>query len=97
MEKCPYHEDIIKDIKKITSAVESLQVINVKNGSKKQIPIHNLLAEIWECSEILRDFNKFHCICKKYKLYRITFAVFSVLALVAIGVSIKGLILKFLN
>ena len=91
---CPYHAVIVNEVKKIAKSVEQLQMITVKNGSQKALPIQDLLAELWESSIILRDFTKFHVICIKYHLYKIFFFFLIFFVLFAFGISIKDIIIN---
>jgi len=94
---CPYHTDLVNEVKKISKSVEQLQMITVKNGSQKALPIQELLAELWESSIVLRDFTKFHILCKKYRLYKIFFFFLIFFVLFAFGISIKDIILKLIK
>ncbi|MCX6162935.1 MAG: hypothetical protein NTV87_16565 [Ignavibacteriae bacterium] len=91
---CSQHADIVKDLKKITSAIDQLKSITVRNGSQKTMPLPDLLGELWECSVILRDFNKFHCLCKKYHIYKLVFSFIVIFILTLLGISIKDIFLK---
>jgi len=94
---CPYHAELVGEVRKISSELQKLQTITVNNGSKKTLPLQELLGELWECSVILRDFNKFHILCKKYHIYKIVFFFIAVFSLALLGISIKDIILKLIT
>ncbi|MCX6162230.1 MAG: hypothetical protein NTV87_12965 [Ignavibacteriae bacterium] len=95
--ECPYHTDLVAEVKKISSDIAKLQNITVKNGDTKTLPVQHILGELWESSIVLRDFTRFHILCKKYRLYKIFFSVFILFVLFAFGISIKDIILKLIT
>jgi hypothetical protein len=95
--ECPYHKDLLNEVKKISSEIGKLQNITVKNGNLKTLPLTDAVGELWECSVILRDFARFHILCRKYHLYKLFTAGLVLLILFLLGISVKDIILKLIT
>ena len=56
---------------RVTGILNSITQIEMKNGTTKTVAITDLISELYNETEFMRDANKIHRMFKKYQIYKL--------------------------
>ena len=92
--------ELEKRLTKIETEISELKknlTVTVVNGKRMEKPLNEAVAEIWDGTAILRDANKIHGVFRKYRIYRIILGLIGIGILFHLGLSLKQIIINFLQ
>lgn len=80
----------LQEIKSDIACLSDKMKVCIKNGKEKKRWLNEVVEEIYDDLEFVRDFNRVHKTFKKYKVYWLAVIVMMLL----LGLDIKSVIIK---